>query len=91
VEREDDFRKWSHIAEAGIVISAGALILAGFMDEPDEASRITITRSSYKARVYYGDLDMLSRYRLDGVDHCKVVLWPGEFTEVKVIKKHSLA
>ncbi len=90
-EPEEDFNRWDHIAEAGIVISSGAMIIAGLMDDPDEAARIEIKPGSYRARVCYGDLDILSTDGLEGDDHYKVALWPGEFTGVKVIKRRIVA
>ena len=90
-EPKEDSSHWDHIVEAGIVIRAGAVIIAGLMDDPDEAARVKIAPGSYKARVYYGDLDTLSTDGLDGEDCYKVVLWRGEFTEARVIKRHSLA
>ena len=40
----------------------------------------------YRARIYYGKLDALSEDGLEGEDHYRVVLWPGDPTPPVVLK-----
>lgn len=79
--------KWDHVMECGIEIPSGKIVVAGCTDYFPEAARISVKPGNYRARIYYGDLDSLSEDGLDGNDHYKVVLWPGDDLEARVIKR----
>jgi len=88
-EPEDDLSEWDQVMECGIEVPSGRVVVAGCTDYFPEAERILVPPGSYRARVYYGSLDSDGRDALEGDDHYKVVLWSGEVSEVKVIKKRS--
>lgn len=78
---------WDHITECSIEIKSGEMAIAGCTDYPPEAARINIEPGTYRARIFYGKLDSLSEDGLEGDDHYKVVLWPGERVDAKVIRR----
>jgi hypothetical protein len=84
---EDNFDGWDHVVECGIEISSGKIVVAGCTDYFPDAARISVMPGNYRARIYYGDLDSLSEDGLDGDDHYKVLLWPSNDMNVRVIKR----
>lgn len=40
-----------------------------------DAARVTVNPGTYRVRIYYGALDSVDEFRLDGDDHYRVVLW----------------
>lgn len=86
-EPAGDSDEWGHVTECGIEIPSGRIVVAGCMDYFPEAARISATAGSYRARIYYGNLDSLSEDGLDGDDHYKITLWPSEDSSVRVVKR----
>lgn len=78
---DSDFAEWDLVNECSLQIETGRIVVAGCTDFWDDAARIGVTPGHYRARIYYGDLDTLSEDGLEGKDHYKVNLWPGEETE----------
>jgi hypothetical protein len=89
IEPKEDESKWQHITECSISIPSGSLVIMGCSDYFPDAPRIRIKPDTYQAKVYYGGLDSVSEDGLDGDDFYKVVLWNGESTEPKVIKRRK--
>lgn len=86
-EPADDLGGGDHVTECGIEIPSGKIVVAGCTDYLPDAARIAVRPGSYRARIYYGDLDSLSEDGLEGEDHYKVVLWPSGDMSVRVIKR----
>ena len=88
-EPKEDFALWEQINECSINVSSGKIVVAGCTDYVPDAARISVEPDTYRARVFYGDLDTLSEDGLDGDDKYKVVLWRGEAIEPRVIKERA--
>ncbi len=87
-EPADNLSEWDHVTERGIDVLSGKIVVAGCTDSLTDAARIIVKPGSYRARIYYGDLDALSEDGLEGDDHYKVALWPSEDKSVRVLKRH---
>jgi hypothetical protein len=86
-EPQESFEDWDQVNDCSIEVKSGRIVVAGCTDYFPSAARIEVTPGVYRARVYYGKLDTLSEDGLDGEDHYRVVLWPGEFTSPMVLKQ----
>jgi hypothetical protein len=86
-EPEEDFELWEQINECSINVPSGKIVVAGCTDYFPDAERISVEPGTYRARIFYGDLDALSEDGLDGDDKYKVALWRGVAIEPKVIKQ----
>ena len=84
----DDLASWDHVAQCGINLPSGRMVVAGCTDYFPDALRIPVEPGYYRVRIFYGNLDSLSEDGLDGEDHYRVVLWPGEPTEPIVVKRY---
>jgi hypothetical protein len=82
--------EWDHITECGIDVPSGKIVVAGCTDFFPNAARVNVRPGSYRARIYYGNLDDLSEDGLDGDDHYKVMLWESGDQSSRVIKRYSL-
>ena len=80
---DNNFEAWNHVTEASV---------AGCTDYFPDAARITVEPGTYRVRVYYGGLDSVDVWKLDGDDHYKVVLWlNADIAETKVLKRWKAA
>ena len=86
-EPQEDFALWEQINECYIDVPSGKIIVAGCTDYFPDAARISVEPGTYRARVFYGDLDTLSEDGLDGDDKYKVALWQDKAVETIVIKQ----
>jgi hypothetical protein len=86
-EPQDLFDEWDQVNECSIEVKSGRIVVAGCTDYFPDAARIQVAPGTYRARIYYGKLDALSEDRLEGEDHYRVVLWPGEATLPVVLKQ----
>jgi hypothetical protein len=86
-EPQDSFDEWDQVNECCIDVRSGRIVVAGCTYYFPDAARIQITPGMYRARIYYGKLDSLSEDGLEGEDHYRVLLWPGEPTPPVVLKK----
>ena len=79
---DESFDEWDKVFECSVDVPSGKIVVAGgCTDEWDEAERIEVAPGTYRARIYYGDLDKLSEDELEGDDHYKVTLWPAPQAE----------
>ncbi len=85
-EPRDPFDEWDQINECSIDVKSGRIVVAGCTDYLPDAARIQVPPGMYRARIYYGKLDALSENGLEGEDHYRVVLWPGDETPPVVLK-----
>src|SRR5262245_31348180 len=75
---DKNFFEWDQVNECSIEAPSGSIVIAGCTDYFPDAARIPVEPGTYRARIYYGKLDALSEDGLEGNDHYKIVLWPGE-------------
>lgn len=78
---------WDHVMECGIDVPSGRLVIAGCTDYFPDAARLDVAPGKYRARIYYGGLNSLSEDGLDGDDHYRIALWPGDDQGRHVIKR----
>lgn len=83
----EDTITWDQVNECTLEVQSGRIVVAGCTDYFQDAARIEVSPGSYRARLYYGNLDALSEDGLDGDDHYKVVLWRADPGPVKVLKQ----
>jgi len=88
-EPMETFDEWDQVNECDIEIQSGTIVIAGCTDYFPDAARIQVEPGSYRARLYYGQLNSLSEDGLDGDDHYRVVLWKCEPKGMEVMKKRS--
>jgi hypothetical protein len=86
-EPTENLEQWDHVTECSVSVSSKRLAIFGCTDYREDAVRIEIKPGNYRVRVYYGDLDTLSLNGLDGDDHYKIVIWPGEDLPTCVVKR----
>lgn len=77
VPPDDDPDLWDQVNECSIEVQSGRIVIAGCTDYFPDARRLEVRPGTYRARIYYGDLDTLSQDGLAGDDHYRVVLWPS--------------
>ena len=88
-EPVEDTTTWDQVNECTLDVQSGRIVIAGCTDYFPDAARIEVSPRSYRARLYYGNLDALSDDGLDGDDHCKVVLWHAAPGPLKVLKQRA--
>jgi len=88
-EPDANVAAWDHVNECSFEVSSGRVVIAGCTDYFPDAARIDVLPGSYRARVYYGNLNSLSDDGLDGDDHYKVILWRAAPAPVQVLKQRS--
>jgi len=86
-EPNEDATTWDQVNECTLDVQSGRIVIAGCTDYFPDAARIDVLPGSYRARLYYGNLDALSDDGLDGDDHYKVVLWRAAPGPLKVLKQ----
>ncbi len=85
--QNEDFSIWDQVNECSMDVPSGSLVIAGCTDDFFDAARISLSPGCYRARIYYGQLYDLSDDGLEGNDHYKIVLWPSENSELKILKQ----
>lgn len=88
-ECDAELSAWDHVNECGIEAPSGRLVIAGCTDYVPDAARIDLEPGSYRARIYYGNLDSLSEDGLDGDDRYRVVLWKAVPGPVQILKQRG--
>jgi hypothetical protein len=78
---------WDHVVECSIDIPSGRMVVAGCTDYFPKARRIEVVPGTYRARVFYGQLNSLSEDGLEGDDHYRVALWPHPAEPPVVLKR----
>jgi hypothetical protein len=90
-EPREAFETWDQVNECDIEVTSGSIVIAGCTDYFPEAARIKVKPGSYRARIYYGNLNSLSEDALDGDDHYRLVLWMSEPKGLQVLKGRSVS
>jgi hypothetical protein len=88
-EPETDLTAWDQVNECSIELHSGTLLVRGCTQDTESAPRIEATPGTYRARVGYANLDVDDPEAPNGDDHYRVVLWPGEPIEPRVLKMYE--
>jgi hypothetical protein len=83
---DDDMNEWDQVTECSVEITSGRIVVAGCTDYFPDAVRIDVSPGSYRARVYFGNLNSLSDDGINGDDHYRVVLWSAAPGPILVLK-----
>jgi hypothetical protein len=79
---------WDHVVECSIKVRSGQLSLTSPITFDTDAPTFFIAPDSYRARIYYGNLDSVrDDIDMEGEDHYRIVLWPGVEIAPHVIKR----
>lgn len=84
-----DLDAWDHVVEFSIDVPSGRLIVAGCTDFVPDAERIEIGAGGWAVRALSGRLDDLSDDGLEGRDHYRIEMWPGQARPLKVVKTYG--
>jgi hypothetical protein len=87
---DEDIKIWDQVSECTLEVSSGRLVIAGCTDYYPDAARIELLPGTYRARIYYGNLDSLSANGLEGEDHYKIFLWKAAPSLPKIVKQAKL-
>ena len=87
---DDDLDKWDHVNECSFDVQSGRIVIAGCTDYFPETKRLEVPPGTYRARIYYGDLDTLSQNGLEGNDHYRIVLWPSPPEDMRILKQRHI-
>jgi hypothetical protein len=92
---DESFDAWDQVVECSIEVPSGVLVLSTStasltaMEEPDWP-RVRVAPGTYRALVFYGDLDAVDpEDDYLGDDHYRIALWPGELIEPRVLKRDA--
>jgi hypothetical protein len=80
---------WDQVNECDLLVNSGRIVVAGCTDYFPGAARIDVPPGSYRARLYYGNLNSLSENGLEGDDKYRIVLWRAASAPLKVLKQCS--
>ncbi len=82
---------WDHVTECCLTVRSGRIVVAGCPDYLRDATRIAVELRVYSVRILYKNLESLSANGLEGEDQYVVLLWPGEASPPRVVKRRSVA
>ncbi|MCB9850717.1 MAG: hypothetical protein H6817_08430 [Phycisphaerales bacterium] len=82
-QRDDD--AWDHVVECSIDLPTGRLQISTV--SCGDVANWRVPPGSYRVRASFGKLGEVDANRLDGNDHYRVVLWPGDAIALTVLKQ----
>jgi len=81
----EQFDGWDQVDECSLHVSSGRIVVAGCTDYFPDAARVVVPPSSYRVRLYYGNLDAP-----EGRDVYRVALWPEDVSvAARLIKRRK--
>ena len=86
IEPQNDFSHWDQVNECSIDIHSGKFVILSCLESELLAANVSVKPGTYRARIYYGNLNSVSKDRLRGEDTYKVELWLGDAEEAQVLK-----
>ena len=86
-----DLSAWEHVAEGGLEVKTGRLVVAGCTDYFADAARIPVAAGTYRLRMSCRGLTTLSENGLEGDDQYRVQLWPSPTIPLPVVLKSHRA
>ena len=87
----ETFESWDRVNECSLNLASGRAVVAGCTDFFPDAARIKLTPDTYRARIYYGNLESISADALEGNDHYRIALWPAPEGPVVRLKAPRVA
>jgi len=84
---DDTLDEWDQVNECNLEVASGRIVIASCTDYFPDAARIEVPPGSYRARIYYGNLNSLSEDGLEGEDHYRVVLWRSAPSPIRTLKQ----
>ena len=66
VEPNEETDAWDQVNECSLEVQSGRIVVAGCTDYFPDAARIDVAPGFYRARIYYGNLNLLSNDGLEG-------------------------
>lgn len=83
---------FSQINECDLEVKSGRILVAGCTDYFPDAKRIELINGIYRVRIYYGNLEKISKDGLTGDDFYELHLWKTDITQnLKIIKTRTPA
>jgi hypothetical protein len=83
-----DDAPWDHIVECSISVPSGHLQITSPDSFGADVPQFALTPGTYRARIYYANLESIrGGGDLDGDDHYRILLWPGDETPPVVLKR----
>ena len=79
---------WDHIAECGLSVPSGKIVIAGCTDYFPDAARIPTEPGHYRVRLCSGRFETITTEWEPADDLYRVQLWPDSREEMKVIKQY---
>jgi hypothetical protein len=79
----NDFDEWDHVNECSLEIPSGCFRIWSL----DTYPYMSVEPEWYRIRIYYGNLDSLSKDGLEGDDHYKIVLWQAPSAPPQILKR----
>jgi hypothetical protein len=87
---EADFGEWELVNECSFRVRSGQMMVIGCTEgSPQERARFSLTPGSYRLRVSYVGLDMLSDDGLEGDDFYRLQIWPSPRAETRTLKERA--
>lgn len=83
------YTEWDYVVECSLNVPSGSIRTYGCLSNPNTDPTIDLTPGTYSMIVYYGGADTIDENDgagLTGNDHYRVTLWPGTYTEPRVLK-----
>jgi hypothetical protein len=80
---------WDQVNECTLQVPSGCIIVYGIGDDLTPERRIVVEPGSYRARIYYGNLDSLAAESPEGHERYRIVLWRAAPSGVCVLKQST--
>ena len=81
---------WDHVAECGLSVLSGRIVVAGCTDYFPEATRISVEPGHYRVRLCAGGFETITEEWEDADDCYVVQLWPGDGDDIRLLKKFDI-
>lgn len=87
---DDDLSGWDHVTDASIDLPGGELVVSDVViEDGGPECCFTVPAGTYRVRAYHASLGTLRGNGLEGDDHYRIVLWPGEYCPPMVLKRYE--
>ncbi len=83
------FEAADQVTEASLEVTSGRIVVIGCTEYYPDAPRIDVNSGWYQVRIFYNDLDTLSKDGLEGDDSYHIMIYPGSHIEPKVLKRRK--
>ncbi len=83
VELED----YDHAVECSISVPSGRLVVAGLTEPEERAAHVDLDPGTYCVYVLLSGLGSVNDDGTEGADRYRLILWPGERADVRLLKR----